>query len=239
MGLGNVLCAVIASTFGMAVTGGVADAAAQSHSLSTIVQMPYPAGAMLPTIHPGDTLDIDIWNLKPARGDIVVFDFPGFLCIDGTDRMVRSGDHTCVDPKKPVKLSYFAMRVIGMPGDRIVLKGDQLVVNEELVPVVQVGPFEGSHGEESERLMLEMGAVVFTEHLFGKDHQIARMPRYTKPVGLPNDRVPSIVPAGCYLVLGDNRDNALDSRWWGCVSAQKIRGIVVNVSRPNSHQKKG
>lgn len=225
-----------AAMLSVAMMGTVGVAASQTLAAPTIVQVPYPSGAMLPTMHPGDMLDIDTSKQKPQRGDIIVFDFPGYLC-ESEGSFVRSGDHTCANPRVPVVPHYFVMRVVGMPGDRVESHGDHLTLNGKLVTADMVGPFLGNPEDERERLMLEQRAVVFKEHLPGMDHMIARMPNYATPPDLPNDRVPPVVPAGCYFVLGDNRYNATDSRWWGCMPEQNIRGTVVKITRPKPPQR--
>jgi len=119
-----------------------------------------------------------------------------------------------------------------MPGDRVGLKGDRLMLNGTSVWADLVGPFEGNTEASQERRMLDNKGLIFEEHLLGQDHLIARMSKYSALPSIPNSHVPPIVPIGCYLVLGDNRNDALDSRWWGCMPEQSIPGVVVKITRP-------
>jgi len=70
---------------------GIASSALAQPAFPTIIRLPYPARAMLPTMHPGDMLDIDTSKHQPRRGDIVAFYFPGYLCEEGAGHLVRSG----------------------------------------------------------------------------------------------------------------------------------------------------
>lgn len=228
MGRRALCVALVAGLTWLAATSA---AAAQTAAAPSIIQLPYPSGAMLPTIHPGDVLDIDTTKLKPKRGDIVVFDFPGYLC-ESDGRLRRSGDQSCSNPEQPVPPHHFVMRVVAMPGDRFEIHGDTITIDGKPVSAEQVGPFEGDPRDDHERTLLEMGAVVWKEHLPGADHQVARAPQYSTPPDLPNQRVALVVPQGCYYVLGDDRNNATDSRWWGCMPEQKIQGTVVKIARP-------
>jgi signal peptidase I len=208
--------------------------------LRSFVAEPFriPSGSMMPTLDVGDFILVNkfayglrmpAFNNKlvdlgePQRGDVVVFRFPGYLCQDG-GRLVRSGDMSCNDPQAPVPSQNWIKRVIGLPGDSIEVHGAELWVNGQRVAADEVGPYVGNPQRSVDQIMLNMGATVWTEHLGKVNHMIARMPAYTTPNSIPNDRVPSKVPPGCYLVMGDNRYDSLDSRWWGCMPEQNLAG---------------
>ncbi|KZC19722.1 MULTISPECIES: signal peptidase I [Rhodanobacter] len=208
--------------------------------LRSFVAEPFriPSGSMMPTLDVGDFILVNkfayglrmpAFNNKlvdlgePQRGDVVVFRFPGYLCQDG-DTLVRSGDMSCNDPHAPVPAQNWIKRVIGLPGDSIEVHGAELWVNGQRVNAEEIGPYVGNPQRSVDQIMLNMGATVWTEHLGKVNHMIARMPAYTTPNSIPNDRVPSKVPPGCYLVMGDNRYDSLDSRWWGCMPEQNLAG---------------
>jgi len=213
--------------------------------LRSFVAEPFriPSGSMMPTLDVGDFILVNkfayglrmpAFNNKfvsldePKRGDVVVFRFPGYLCQDG-GALVRSGDMSCNDPHAPVPQQNWIKRVIGLPGDSIEVHGADLLINGQRVTADEIGPYQGNPQRSVDQIMLNMGATVWTEHLHREDgsvvnHTTAQMPAYTTPNSIPNDRVPSKVPAGCYLVMGDNRNDSLDSRWWGCMPEQNLAG---------------
>ena len=208
--------------------------------LRTFVAEPFriPSGSMMPTLDVGDFilvnkfaygLRLPAFNNKvlavgePKRGDVVVFRFPGYLCPSG-DTLVRSGDQSCNDVSTPVPQQNWIKRVIGLPGDRIEVHGSDLSINGKLVTADEIGPYVGNPERTVDQLMLNMGATVWNEHLDGVNHLVARMPALTTPYSIPNERVPSTVPQGCYLVMGDNRYDSLDSRWWGCMPEKNLAG---------------
>jgi signal peptidase I len=192
--------------------------------LRSFVAEPFkiPSSSMRPTLEVGDFILVNkfAYGLRlpileqkvvrigdPKHGDVVVFRYP-------------------VNPSQD-----FIKRVVGLPGDEVVYRDKQLSVNG--VPLPQTP--DGSYG------YLEGLTYVTTERLSERngDHEytIAENPG-AQPVyplnvrSFPgkencvyNDRgFTCKVPPGQYLMMGDNRDNSDDSRYWGFVPDDHIRG---------------
>ena len=208
--------------------------------LRSFVAEPFriPSGSMMPTLDVGDFILVNkfayglrmpAFNNKfvslgePKRGDVVVFRFPGYLCPEG-DQLVRSGDQSCADPHAPVPQQNWIKRVIGLPGDTVEVRDSQIVINGKPILAEQIGPFVGNPGRAADAELLDFNATVWKEHLGTVDHLIARMPGRMPTNAIPNQVVPSLVPQGCYLVMGDDRENSLDGRWWGCMPEQNLAG---------------
>ena len=109
-------------------------------------------------------------------------------------------------------------RVVGLPGDFIALENNHLLVNGEAVayePVDQSNP----------GLSAEVDQFCVLEDLAGRKHPIQITPRQ------PALRTfgPVIVPEGHYLMMGDNRDNSADSRYFGFVARERIVGRATAV----------
>jgi signal peptidase I len=213
--------------------------------LRSFVAEPFriPSGSMMPTLDVGDFILVNKFSYglrlpafnnkilstgEPRRGDVVVFRFPGFACREG-DTIVRSGDESCQNPNTPVPGQNWIKRVIGMPGDRIETRGSELYINGERVAADPIGPYQGNPKRDEDRVMLTYGATTLTEHLGTVNHTIALMPEYSTPRDIPNENVPSEVPKGCYIVMGDNRNNSTDSRWWGCMPEENLVGKAFFV----------
>jgi len=158
-----------------------------------------PSGSMEPTVWVGDRIVVnkaafgwrapasDFWLgdvSLPERGSVVVLDPPD----DG-----------------PVLLK----RVVALPGDRVLVRSGQLILNGESVPV------QGGPGEWVE--------------LLGKPHGI------DLSAGGGPDFGPRTVPAGYLLVMGDNRGNSRDGRSFGFVKLEKLRGKAVAVYSRQGH----
>ncbi len=166
-----------------------------------------PTGSMKPTIEEGDrvvvnklaydlkvpftTLELFKWG-DPQRGDIVVLFSPAH----GT-RLVK--------------------RVVGVPGDRIEMRENQLFVNEHAAKWKEIGSEEDT--EQGSSLVVE-------ENLAGRTHRVM----FTPQIPAVRSFGPVIVPAGRYFVMGDNRDNSNDSRFIGLIDRRRIVGKATAVA---------
>jgi signal peptidase I len=170
-----------------------------------------PSGSMEPTILVGDRVlvnklayDLKVpfttWHIaewsNPQRGDIVVFFSPK----DGT-RLVK--------------------RVIGLPGDTIELRNDQLFINGQAVDYTTLDPAISKQLDGPNRAQ----GVFATEQLPVHPHAVMALN------GIPAMRTfgPVHVSAGHYFMMGDNRDNSFDSRYFGTVDRGQIVGRTSSV----------
>jgi signal peptidase I len=183
-----------------------------------------PSTSMVPTLEVGDLILVNkftygirlpIINKKiielnhPQRGDVMVFKYP----------------------KNP-SLDYIK-RVVGVPGDKITYKNKRLTVNGKEVSYQPLPDYL-----DDERLSY---SKQFTEKLDGVAHRILnddRAPAYVmNPDAFPRHELCTYnlegfsctVPSGHYFMMGDNRDNSLDSRYWGFVPDQNIVGKAFFV----------
>ncbi|MDB6065121.1 MAG: signal peptidase [Pedosphaera sp.] len=112
-------------------------------------------------------------------------------------------------------------RVVGLPGDTIELRDNKLFVNGEPLQ------YEGLGQKTIDELpTAEQGKHQFvTEEMTGHPHPVMVTP------SLPAPRTfgPIVVPQGKYFMMGDNRDNSFDSRFYGCVDRKEIVGRASAV----------
>jgi signal peptidase I len=176
-----------------------------------------PTGSMKPTILEGDRVYVNklaydlkvpftTWHLAewsaPHRGDIVVFYSPK----DGT-RLVK--------------------RAIGLPGDVIELRHNQLIINGTVVEYKSI----------SEELLRDTApvdranSVYASEQLPGRSHLVAGIPAVPSKRDFGSYRVPE----ACYFMMGDNRDNSFDSRYFGPVKRDRILGRATAVVTSVDH----
>ena len=118
-----------------------------------------------------------------------------------------------VDPSIP-----FIKRVVGLPGDKYLYQDKTLYINGEPVEQVEMGKYQAVGSGK----MMD-GAALSTELLENAEHAILRLPHR------PTQRVEGIVPKGHYFVLGDNRDNSKDSRFWGYVPDDNLVGRAFMI----------
>ncbi len=178
-----------------------------------------PSGSMIPTLLVGDLILVNkyhygirlpVINKKivpiadPERGDVMVFRYPMDTSVD------------------------YIKRVVGIPGDEVAYIDKKLTINGKPVPTRPQADF---YDEDSLRYLQQ-----FRETIDGVDHDVlndkARAPGVTPFDGFPNkdncrytaEGVVCKVPAGQYFMMGDNRDNSQDSRYWGFVPDENIVG---------------
>jgi len=184
-----------------------------------------PSGSMIPTLLVGDLILVNkfhygvrlpvlnkkiIENNAVQRGDVMVFRYP-------------------VDPRQD-----YIKRVVGVPGDEISYINQKLSVNGQPVEMQALPDF---YDEDSLRY-----APQFSEKLGNVEHRILVEPRRTayygpdpKPFPMADqcrytaEGVTCKVPAGHYFMMGDNRDNSQDSRYWGFVPDDNIVGKAFFV----------
>jgi signal peptidase I len=178
-----------------------------------------PSGSMLPTLLVGDHLFVNkfaygarvpfsnarlpAWR-EPQRGDIVVFAV-------GSD-----GIETLPADRTDLPREDFVKRIVGLPGDRIEFRDGALFVNDAALErrrTDRVVPDESGRS-------LPVYEVALAERSFA----VLDDPRRRDPV-----REPFVVEPGRYYVLGDNRDNSKDSRFWGTVRREEIKGPAFLV----------
>jgi signal peptidase I len=187
-----------------------------------------PSGSMIPTLHVGDFILVNkfIYGIRlpiisqkivelnnPQRGDVMVFHYPENPSID------------------------YIKRVVGVPGDVVVYRDKELLING----VKQEQKSEGQYNYVDNGLSF-VNTNRYTENLGGHPHEILINPDV--PVlhmgsvaefpmrdqcSYSYNEVRCTVPAGHYFMLGDNRDNSRDSRYWGFVPDKMIVGKAFFV----------
>ena len=185
-----------------------------------------PSGSMVPTLLIGDLILVNkfhygirlpvvnkkiIANNDVQRGDVVVFRYPQNPSVD------------------------YIKRAVGLPGDEVAYLNQKLYINGKEVETKSEGEF---FDEDPNSMRFRSR---FTEKLGAVDHQILVNPaarplisrmydfQYSKNCKYTLEGVTCKVPAGHYFMMGDNRDNSQDSRFWGFVPDENIVGRAFVV----------
>ena len=183
-----------------------------------------PSGSMIPTLWIGDLILVNKFTYgvrlpvlqtkvtdgtAPARGDVMVFRYPPQPNLD------------------------YIKRVVGLPGDEVAYLNKRLSINGVPVPTEAVPDFfdestlryakqfEEKIGDKPHRLLVNAEVPAFIQG--ASDFPYRENCRYSV------EGVVCKVPAGHYFLMGDNRDNSLDSRYWGFVPEANIVGKAFFV----------
>ena len=194
-----------------------------------------PSGSMVPTLLVGDLILVNkfhygvrlpvlnkkIFDNHPVqRGDVMVFRYP-------------------VDPRMD-----YIKRVVGLPGDEVSWRNQRLYLNGQEVKTEALGPYFDEDPSSLRERPLFKEALGAVEHQMLVDRDLpnllTRMGRtdslqHASHCSYTVEGVTCKVPANHYFMLGDNRDNSQDSRYWGFVPDQNVVGKAVFIWMNFSH----
>jgi signal peptidase I len=178
-----------------------------------------PTGSMKPTIVEGDRIFVNklAYDLKVPFTTRHVAEWAN----------PQRGD--IVVFYSPYDEARLVKRVIGLPGELIELRDDHLVVNGSPVAYAPLDTEIPGQLPEAERQQ----SLFAAEQLPNHTHAVMAMPN------LPAKRSfgPVRVPEGHYFMMGDNRDNSFDSRFYGAVERKRILGrateVVLSLNKQN------
>jgi signal peptidase I len=183
-----------------------------------------PSGSMIPTLLVGDLilvnkftygLRLPVLNTRltegtpPKRGDVMVFRYPPKPSLD------------------------YIKRVVGVPGDEVAYMNKKLTINGQPVPAARLPDyfdrdamryfrqFEETLGDRKHRLLNDEERPAFVPGV--EEFPFKQSCRYSL------EGVVCKVPEGHYFMMGDNRDNSLDSRYWGFVPDRNIVGKAILI----------
>lgn len=187
-----------------------------------------PSGSMIPTLQVGDFILVNKFTYgirlpiiskklvdinMPKRGDVMVFHYPENPSLD------------------------YIKRVVGLPGDTIGYRNKKVYVNDKLQEQQPDGDYNYVEGA-----LKFVHTQRYNENLDGNIHpmlvnpempglhlgSVAEFP-YRENCRYSDDELRCTVPPGHYFMLGDNRDNSRDSRYWGFVPDNMIVGKAFAI----------
>jgi signal peptidase I len=188
-----------------------------------------PSGSMIPTLRIGDLILVNKFTYglrlpvlhtkltegnKPQRGDVMVFRYPPKPSLD------------------------YIKRVVGVPGDEVAYLNKKLTINGKPVDKKPLPDFLDEdtlrYSKQFEESLGADAGTPKTLRLLNEEDRPAFIPG-VEPFAFAENCKYSVegvvckVPEGHYFMMGDNRDNSLDSRYWGFVPEQNIVGKAFFV----------
>lgn len=175
--------------------------------IRSFVIEPYkiPSGSMIPTLMIGDFILVDknIYGYKLPLTNITLID----------NELPNRGDVVVFKYPENKKINYIK-RVIGLPGDTIIYKDKKLFINNQENSLTKINhnfnPIEIADGN------------VYLEKGDNKEYLVLNQ-------STPSFNFKYTVPPDTYFVLGDNRDNSNDSRYWGPVPKENLVGKAFYI----------
>jgi signal peptidase I len=183
-----------------------------------------PSGSMIPTLMIGDLILVNkfhygvrlpVINQKisegtpPARGDVMVFRYP------------------------PRPSQDYIKRVVGIPGDEVAYLNKKLTINGKPLSKTSLPDFFDDdamrYSKQFEELLGEKTHKLLNEETQPAFVSGASEFEFKQNCNYSIEGVVCKVPAGHYFMMGDNRDNSLDSRYWGFVPDKNIVGKAFYV----------
>ncbi len=168
-----------------------------------------PSASMMPTLLIGDFILVN----KYEYGLRLPVTHEKFL----DNNTPKRGDIVVFRYPENPKIPYIK-RIIGLPGDKITYYNKTLYINDILADQTTNGPYS-AYGSG----LTMIGSLLISENLGNIDHEILIDPERSSLEFV------TIVPDSQYFVLGDNRDNSKDSRYWGFVPEKNLLGKAFLV----------
>ena len=188
-----------------------------------------PSASMENTVYVGDRFLVNkfIFGAGPVlpflpqreirRGDIVVFKYPAES--DPSENIVQYK-------------TLFIKRVVGLPGETVEVKGADIYINGKALPEYRVTTLDRNLGNDKAELKQlkypprngEPYAVFYTPGTLARGDNSTAYSGFRYAVTRPYE-----IPAGHYFLMGDNRDNSKDSRYWGSVPRDLVVGRAMFI----------